>query len=227
MRYSDILTEAERPGWVSRTGQRLISKLPGNFSFINKASGRADAQQRYNQLWKGFTTWMGQADLTFGSLTGADIATRFSDDKMKNAMEEVGVADDATPISKTQAQNLIWTYTLIDFGKRPNLPPPPPLPSSPAPAPPPAKVDLDTISNLSVTQAKRVLYALSKPRSVAITFRDANLNIIVNVMRKYEITRPKIYQKLFKALHVAAGKPIPEGIEAGLREKYQKFLKES
>jgi hypothetical protein len=227
--------------------QRIFEvKPPSGFSkFWSKLGLTANAKDQqevlnvFNQQWRFFEKWVNQSQLKYqGSgpvgdsqqLTGDKIVKRWPE--LKKILQEIGISDLSAQLSQDQASELIYTLSIkivtndIDDEDEDEAPEPP---TPPAPV---IKLNLDTIADLKPAQAAQILRALNQPRAKAVKLADSDLDALFNSMRKLQITKPRVYQKLFNALYTVTGTtppppPVPESIETDLKEKYQKFLKET
>ena len=101
------LTEAERPGIISRGLKRIQAKLPG-FLGGNRAAGQVDIQRQFKPAKAKFERWMGQGGFEYdNNLTGAAIQRAWGRDAAE-AMKEVGIQPNGT-VSKKEADDMIWT----------------------------------------------------------------------------------------------------------------------
>ena len=122
MRLVEFVSEAQRPGILSRIGSKIASKF-GSAS----AQGAVDVNDNFTKGWKAFEQWRGQSGLNYANtasvastpagsdtMTGASIAAKWKDNAMRAAMKELGIPlNSKTGITKDQATDLIHTYAKI------------------------------------------------------------------------------------------------------------------
>lgn len=122
MRLVEFVSEAQRPGILSRIGSKIASKF-GSAS----AQGAVDVNDNFKKGWKAFEQWRGQSGLNYANtasvastpagsdtMTGASIAAKWKDNAMRAAMKELGIPlNSKTGITKDQATDLIHTYAKI------------------------------------------------------------------------------------------------------------------
>jgi hypothetical protein len=133
MRVNEFLTEAERPGLLSRLGSKIASKFGSK-----SAAGAQETDANFQKGWALYQKWLGQSGMAGKPVPLQDIYDTWQvngqpDPRMVQAATELGLsATDA--VDEKTAKNLMYTYSqLFTSGKPLPAPPPPTPPITPTP----------------------------------------------------------------------------------------------
>jgi hypothetical protein len=188
MRAIEFLTEAERPGFLSRAATGL-GTLFGKSSSV----GKMDVEKNYRLGWTAFERWRGQKGIEFGVLTVKDVLDKFkvngkADPVMLKAAKELGLNAKST-LDQQTAQNLVYTYSKNITTGEGNTPNP---------------FNLDNfVTKLDKTSANTFIDVLT---GAAATRKNSEKQA-KKVMQTLKLHDPKKYAIYAKEIENVAGKP--------------------
>ena len=235
MRVNEFLTEAERPGLLSRLGSKIASKFGSK-----SAAGAQETDANFQKGWALYQKWLGQSGMAGKPVPLQDIYDTWQvngqpDPRMVQAATELGLsATDA--VDEKTAKNLMYTYSQLFTSGKPLPAPPPPTPPI-TPTPPKKKTLKPVLHNyrtlasyikktLTPAQSQRILIGLGamRPPKKPLKFKVEEQDIIDKINHLPVKLRDLVIQTLTDKYMTSS---VPESLKHDLQNKYHQFINEA